>query len=104
MSISGSDTVDLQAWVNDLTYQEVHAFLLGIAVAVHLATTGQMQLVADMFGVIVAGNRGRKGAKFIRSELDGKPAYVKKQIKQEGWYLTAGFAAAYIVMMAPRYI
>lgn len=69
------------------TRTEVHALVLGVTAGAHFRLSGDMQLINDVIGIAVAGDRARHAKVFPEKFID--------QAKEELPYFLAGMAIGY---------
>lgn len=69
------------------TRTEVHALVIGVTVGAHVALTGDMQLINDIAGIGIAGDRARQAKKI--------PEKYQEQAKEELPYFMAGVGIGY---------
>jgi hypothetical protein len=78
--LSGDDTVNPLDFLGDLTYDEVHSFVLGLGAVVIAALTGQWALLGSL-----------SAAAYALRPVSSK---VERVVMREPWYFAAGAATA----------
>lgn len=69
------------------TYVEWHALGIGVAVGMHSATSGDLQTLSEIMGLVTAGSRIRKGL----------PDKYAKQVAAELPHFILGVVTGYVV-------
>ena len=100
--LSGTDRIDVQEWVADLTYGEIHAFLWGAGLAA-VATLSQSAVVGSLaVGLLLYAVGGRAAvARDDKVPTENIPEQLRRQIKrQPHYYIFGGFVGIVLGFIA----
>ncbi|MEE6210836.1 hypothetical protein U3A55_11825 [Salarchaeum sp. III] len=92
--VTGSSPARIQAWLKDLTFAEVHAFIWGFGLVAGGLTLHSTALLALAGGILIYAFTGRKALlrKLVKSSVD-VPDYVFTQVRREVHYYIGGLLA-----------
>lgn len=91
MPLSGTDRISLGGFADDLTYQEVHAFVWGFGLTAAAIATQSSLLTGAAAGLVLFAYTGKWAkAKAMGADV---AASVKTQIRREPHYYLGGAVA-----------